>query len=103
MAAVPFLIRRQSVPADTSTAVTPPRLSHSVSIGNAGPDWLFVYDSEANAEAQTHYLAIAPGHERTVAIPKESLWRIDHHGFSPQQTAFWVRTPQAGEVALTWF
>jgi len=86
-----FRIQRLTLGAGVFTAIRPPAVFASVSVGNATAGDLQVHTNED----QTEYLVIAPDFER--ALPVMTLG-----AFANPDVSFWLKSAVGGTVVLLW-
>jgi hypothetical protein len=96
-------IVRVALSANVIKPIEPPRIADWVHVINEGSDEVYLYMTNDDAQAHQSYLRIHVGVDRGLTLPPTSYWQIVGHTFHPNYTAFWLKTPQAGEVVLLWF
>lgn len=96
MSDVRFLPRRVALTGTVAQEIKAPRAARSVNAINTGVDVLRIYESQTAAAVDAQYVEVAVGWDRTLTLP-------DHQCYLPDETAFWVKTPQSGTVTFLWF
>jgi len=86
-----FRIQRLTLGAGVFTAIKPPAVFASVSVGNGTTNDLQMHTNED----QTEYLIIASNFERTVPVTTLGA-------FANPDVAFWLKSAVGGSVVLLW-
>lgn len=87
--------RRLAFVANVAQGVTPPFHARALNVVNTGVDYVRIYATAADAAADSDYLEIAVGYDRSFPLPEGVMYR-------PGEIACYAKTPQNGTITFLW-